>query len=194
MADVRSGGEVVGEGEWADAVTRGLRDFGFVGAHLYPHWFEMAPDHARCYPIYAKACELDIPIMMQMVQCLTYGEGRLLPSVEPPIALDRVACDFPELKLIGTHIGYPWAEEMISVAARHRNVHIDGDAYAPRYRPAAFTRFADSYGQDKVLFATDSPVIDLRRAMREIEELGLRPQARHKLLGANAARLFGLAE
>jgi predicted TIM-barrel fold metal-dependent hydrolase len=170
----------------------GVRDFGFVGAHLYPHWFEMAPDHARYYPIYAKCCELDVPIMMQVGQCLAYGEGRVLPSVGRPITLDRVACDFPELKLIGIHIGYPWAEEMISVAGKHENVYIGSDAYAPKHWPAAFTRFADSWGQDKVLFGTDFPVIDPRRALREIGELPLRADPRRKLLGENAARLFGL--
>jgi hypothetical protein len=35
-----------------------IRELGFVGAHLYPHWFEMPPDHARYYPIYAKCAEL----------------------------------------------------------------------------------------------------------------------------------------
>jgi len=73
-------------------------------------------------PIYAKWCELDIPIIMQVGQCLADGEGRLLPNVGRPISLDRVACDLPELKLIGIHIGHPWAKEMISVATEHRDV------------------------------------------------------------------------
>jgi uncharacterized protein len=46
-------------------LEQAVREFGFVGAHLYPHWFELAPDHAKYYPYYAKCCELDIPIMMQ---------------------------------------------------------------------------------------------------------------------------------
>ncbi len=52
---------------------QGLRDLehavtqlGFVAAHLYPHWCGLAPDHAKYYPYYAKCCELDIPIMMQV--------------------------------------------------------------------------------------------------------------------------------
>ena len=40
-----------------------IKDLGFVGAHLYPHWFEMAPDANRYYPIYAKCAELDVPIL-----------------------------------------------------------------------------------------------------------------------------------
>src|SRR5262245_4103473 len=45
-------------------MERGIREFGFVGAHLYPHWFELAPDHAAYYPFYAKCVELDVPIML----------------------------------------------------------------------------------------------------------------------------------
>jgi len=173
-------------------LERGVRDYGFVGAHLYPHWFELAPDDARYYPIYAKCCELEVPIMMQVGHCLSYGGPRTFPSVGRPIALDRVACDFPELKLIGIHLGFPWTQEMISVAYKHPNVYIGSDAYAPKHWPAEFVRFVDSWGQDKVLFGTDFPVIDPRRARREIDELGLRPEAKRKLLGGNAAALFSL--
>lgn len=174
-------------------LERGVREYGFVGVHLYPHWFELAPDHARYYPIYAKCCELDVPIMMQVGHCLSYGGPRTFPSVGRPITLDRVACDFPELRLIGIHIGFPWTEEMISVAYKHPNVYIGSDAYAPKHWPRELVRFIDSWGQDKVLFGTDFPVIDPRRARREIDELGLRPEAKRKLLGGNAAALFSLA-
>ena len=71
-----------------------VRSLGFVGAHLYPHWFELAPDHAKYYPYYAKCAELDIPIMMQIGHNLVYSQSRRLPSVGRPIALDRVAIDF----------------------------------------------------------------------------------------------------
>jgi len=171
-----------------------VRECGFVGAHLYPHWFELAPDHARYYPYYAKCCELDIPIMMQVGHNLVYQRDRRLPSVGRPICLDRVAIDFPELRLIGIHIGVPWTEEMISMAWKHDNVYIGADAYAPRYWPPALVHYLNSYGQDKVLFGTDWPVVDPERALQEIEALGLRPEARNKLLRDNALRVFRLPE
>lgn len=169
-----------------------VRQLGFVGAHLYPHWFELAPDHARYYPFYAKCVELDIPIQMQVGHCLRYSAERPLKSVGRPITLDTIACDFPELKLVGIHIGWPWTEEMISVAYKHPNVYIGSDAYAPRYWAPAFVRFVDSWGQDKVLFGTDFPVIDPERARREIDTLGLRPEAMRKFLRDNALRLYNL--
>jgi len=173
-------------------LERAVKEYGFVGAHFYPHWFEMTPDAALMYPYYAKCCELDIPIMMQVGNCLIYQKDRRLPSVARPILLDRVAIDFPELKLIGIHIGFPWTDEMIAMSWKHPNVFIGGDAYAPKYWPASIVQYANSYGQDKFLFGTDWPVVDPERAMREVEDLRFKPMAKRKLLRDNALRVFNL--
>jgi predicted TIM-barrel fold metal-dependent hydrolase len=173
-------------------LERAVRDWGFVGAHLYPHHFELAPDHAKYYPYYAKCCELDVPIMLQVGQSLVYRRDRRRRSVGRPIALDAVACDFPELRLIGIHIGIPWAEEMIAMAWKHENVFIGTDAYAPRYWPPQLVHYLNSYGRDKVMFGTDWPVVDPVRAMREIDALDLKPESKAALLRGNAARVFRL--
>lgn len=175
-------------------LERGITEFGFVGAHLYPHWFERPPDDACFYPFYAKCCELDVPIMMQIGHCLDYQRDRILPSVGRPITLDRVAIDFPELKLIGIHLGWPWTDEMIAVCFKHANVYMAGDAYAPKHWPAEYVRYVDSWGQDKCLFGTDWPVIDPERAIHEIDQLNLRSASRSKLLRENAMRVFRLEE
>lgn len=170
-----------------------VKDYGFVGAHLYPHWFELAPDHAKYYPYYAKCCELDIPIMMQVGQNLVYQRDRRLRSVGRPICLDAVACDFPELRLLGIHIGLPWTDEMIAMCWKHENVYTAGDAYAPRYWPRSFVHYANSYGREKVMFGTDWPVIDPERAVREVDELGLKEDAKRLIMHDNAVRVFKLS-
>ena len=171
-----------------------IRDYGMVAAHLYPHWFEAAPDHAKYYPFYAKCCELGVPIMMQVGHCLDYQRDRVLPSVGRPIALDRVAIDFPELTIIGIHVGWPWTDEMIAMCWKHDNVYMAGDAYAPRHWPSAFVDYLNSWGQDKCLFGTDWPVIGPERAMSEVDGLGLRLEAKRKLLRDNALRVFTLSD
>ena len=170
-----------------------VNDMGFVGAHLYPHWCELPPDHAKYYPYYAKCCELDIPIMMQVGHNLVYSRKRRLPSVGKPIYLDQVAIDFPELKLIGIHIGIPWTDEMISMCWKHENVFTAGDAYAPKYWPESFVHYANSYGKNKVMFGTDWPVIDPVRAVKEIEDLGFRKEAKQLIMRDNALKVFNLS-
>ena len=173
-------------------LEQAVREYGFVGAHFYPHWFELAPDHARWYPFYAKCVELDVPVQLQVGQSLVYDLARPLRSVGRPITLDAVACDFPELKLIGIHVGIPWTEEMIAMSWKHANVYIGCDAHSPKYWPQAFVQYINSYGQDKVIFGTDYPVLDFARTRREIDELGLRDEPKRKLLRDNARRLYKL--
>jgi predicted TIM-barrel fold metal-dependent hydrolase len=174
------------------ALERAVRDDGFIGAHCYPHWFDLAPDHAKYYPFYAKCVELDVPFQLQVGQSMIYSKEHRTRSVGRPIALDGVACDFPELKLIGIHVGIPWHDEMIAMAWKHENVFIGCDAHSPKYWPASFVTYLNSYGQDKVIFGTDFPVLDFRRTMQEIDALALRPEVRKKLLGANARRVYRL--
>jgi len=177
--------------------VQGLRDLehavknlGFVGAHWYPHWFGIAPNAPQIYPTYAKCCELDIPIMMQVGHNLVYQKDRRLPSVAKPILLDQVGIDFPELSVIGIHIGVPWTDEMISMCWKHENIFTAGDAYAPKHWPKQYVHYANSYGREKVLFGTDWPVIDPERAVQEVADLKLRPEAHTLMMRGNALRIF----
>ena len=148
-------------------VEHAVNELGFVGAHLYPHW-------------------------LQVGHCLVYNPQRRLPSVGRPICLDRIAMDFPTLKLIGIHIGYPWYEEMISVAWKHPNVYIGLDAYAPKHWPEATKHYMNSFGQDKVMFGTDWPVVDPERAMEDVKNIDWSPNAKRKVLRDNALNLYSL--
>lgn len=167
-----------------------VNDLGFIGAHFYPHWFRTPPDAAVCYPIYARCVELDIPIMMQVGQNLIYQKEVRLPSVARPILLDQIAIDFPDLKLIGIHIGMPWTDEMIAMAWKHENVYIGIDAYAPKHLPAALKHYMNTYGSHKVLFGTDWPVIDPERAVREMRDHGFRDESFARIMRSNALELF----
>lgn len=169
-----------------------VRDYGFVGAHWYPHWFDIAPDAPEIYPYYAKCCELNIPIMLQVGHNLVYQRDRRLPSVARPITLDRVAMHFPELTIVGIHLGVPWMDEMISMAYKHDNVYIGGDAYSPRYWPASVVHYANTYGREKFLFGTDWPVVDPIKAVAQVEELNFRPASKKLIMRDNALRIFRL--
>jgi predicted TIM-barrel fold metal-dependent hydrolase len=128
--------------------------------------------------------------MLQVGHNLVYSRERRLPSVGRPICLDQVAIDFPELKILGIHIGVPWTDEMISMCWKHDNVFTAGDAYAPKHWPPQYVHYANSYGSHKVLFGTDWPVIDPERAVAEVAAHGLRPEAHARLMRENALRIF----
>jgi len=178
------------DGVWA--MEDAVRNMGFVGAHLYPHWFDLPPNEAKYYPYYAKCIELDIPIQMQVGQSLIYSKEHRSRSVGRPIYLDDIACDLPELKLIGSHVGIPWHDEMIAMAWKHENVYMATDAHSPKYWPDSIWKYINSYGQNKVIFGTDFPVLRFKRTVDEIAEQNLKTDVMRKFMRNNVIRLYGL--
>ena len=180
--------------EGVRALEDAVKNRGFIGAHLYPHWFELAPNHAKYYPFYSKCIELNIPIQMQVGQSLIYSKQQRCRSVGRPIYLDDIACDLPELKLIGSHVGIPWHDEMIAMSWKHENVFISTDAHSPKYWPDSVVRYINSYGQDKVIFGSDFPVLRFQRTVEEINQLELKPEVRRKFMRDNVVRIYGLED
>lgn len=113
--------------------------------------------------------------------------GRPIPYI------DQVALDFPELVIVGGHIGYPWTEEMIAVARKHENVHIDTSAYTSRRIPANLVEYMQSKsGRHKVLFGTNYPMITPAHALEGLDDFGLDDEVRDLYLRGNAARFLNL--
>lgn len=104
-----------------------------------------------------------------------------------------MAIDFPELVIVGGHIGYPWTEEAIAVVTKHENVYIDTSAYTARRYPAALVEFMRSHGRTKVLFGSNYPMIMPARALDGLAALGLDEETQALFLGANAQRVYKLS-
>lgn len=160
----------------------------FVGAHIHTYGFGLELDHRRYYPFYAKCVELGVPVVMQV----GHSAERMPSAMGRPILLDNLALDFPELKIVGAHTGWPWIEEMIAMAWKHANVYIGTSAHHPRYWDPSMVRFANSRGRGKVLFGTDFPVLEFSDSLTAIEQLDLKDEARRLLAGDAARQLFGL--
>jgi len=103
-----------------------------------------------------------------------------------------VALDFPELKIVGGHIGYPWTQEAIAVATKHENVFIDRWAYTVKRYPSALVDFMRGHGKRKVLFGTNYPMITPEQALNGLQDLELSEEAEALFLGGNAASVFNL--
>ncbi len=162
---------------------------GFVGLRLLPWLWERPPDDRLFYPLYATCVELGVPF------CLQVGHtGPLRPSEfgRPIPYLDRVALDFPDLVIVGGHIGYPWTEEMVALARKYENVHIDTSAYTARRYPPELVAYLRTDGRRKVLFGSNFPMIAPGKALDELDSLGLDDEARELFLTGNARRVFGL--
>jgi uncharacterized protein len=170
-------------------IERAVREYGFKAVKIEPFLWDRPPTDRLFYPVYAKCVELDVTFTTQIGHT-----GPLYSSeVGRPIYLDRVALDFPELRIVGGHIGWPWTDEAIAVAWKHRNVWIDTSAHVPKHFPPAFTHFLRTFGKDKCLFASDWPLLPVARPLGELEEYCPMPEeVRRKFLRENAVRAFKL--
>jgi len=155
-----------------------------------PWLWNLPPSDRRYYPLYAECVELGIPF------CLQVGHtGPLCPS-EPgrPIPyLDTVALEFPELVIVGGHIGYPWTAEMISLATKYPNVYIDTSAYKSSRYPRELVDYLRGHGRHKVLFGSNHPAWPAADCLRDLASLQLDDETAQLFLHGNAERVFGLA-
>ena len=169
-------------------LERAVKDLGLKGVLILPYAVRKPINDKILYPFYAKCCELDVPVHIQVGHT-----APLLPSeVGRPIYIDEVALYFPELKILASHIGYPWTDEMIAMAWKHDNVYIDVGTHYPKYYQAQFLKYLNTYGKDKVLFASCFPLTDYDRQMKELNEINLRPEAKNRFLRENAMKLWNL--
>lgn len=167
-----------------------VQDIGMHGAAVDPYLAQIYANDAKYYPIYAKCCELDVPIVF------TTGPATLVPGAiidhVAPRYIDFVARDFPDLKIVISHGGYPWVNEAIIVAQRNRNVYIELSEYEFSPMSEAYVQAANTMIADKILYASAHPFVDFRDALNTYKQLSFKPEVRQKIMYDNAAKLLGL--
>lgn len=177
----------------AREVERLVNDLGMRAIRLEPYMYGdgmtgLPPNDKHYWPVFIKCTELGVPV------CIQVGHtGPLLPSeCGRPIYFDEIALAFPELTLIGCHLGQPWHEEMMTLAWKHPNVYVETSARTPKHWPASFKEFVLGWGRDKVLWATDYPLLTFERTLSELEGLDLPAEIYRKVVRDNTLRAFGL--
>jgi len=168
-------------------VRRDVTERGFKGVYVHIYGYDVPLDHRSMYPLYALCEELGVPVAMQVghvLEAMPSEHGR-------PIQLDRIACDFPELTIVGTHTGWPWVEEMIAVASKWPNVYLNVSAWLPQYFSPALVQFLRTRtGADKVLFGSNG--LSWQRYREGFAKLELREETLRKVLYDNPRRVYGL--
>jgi predicted TIM-barrel fold metal-dependent hydrolase len=170
-------------------LRRCVTELGFKGLRVLPWLWGLPPTDRHYYPLYAACVELGVPVCTQVGHT---GPQRSSEPGRPIPYIDEVALDFPELVIVGGHIGYPWTAEMISLARKHEHVFIDTSAYTARRYPAELVRYMGESRHHKVLFGSNYPMIAPQRALQGVDELGLAHPAREAFLAGNARAVFGL--
>jgi uncharacterized protein len=117
------------------------------------------------------------------------GKGDVTPD-----KLYRFLNKFPQLTIVLAHWGggLPFYALMPEVKKAMANTFVDTAASVYLFRPQVFMYVADLIGAEKILFATDFPVLSQRRLVQEVKSLNLPPQTEALIMGENARKLLGL--
>jgi len=157
-----------------------------VMARVVPFGIDRPPTDTVYYPLYTKCVEWDLPLSIN-----TGIPGPPMPGeCQNPMYLDRVCLQFPELRVCMAHGADPWWGVAIRLMIKYANLHMMTSAYSPKYLPAELIHYMNTRGKNKILFASDHPVLTFGRCLEEAQKLDLREGVLEKYLYENAERFF----
>jgi uncharacterized protein len=184
--------------EAAKEIEKCVTQWGFRACKIYPSYDHFDPRDERLFPIYEKLIELDIPMQVHMgwTPCLNAPM-----KYQQPYLLDDVAARYPELKVVVSHLGWPWVEECMALIAKWENFHADiayWGWFGPEETLRTIKKFGRLCGYDKLLFGSENSHTHMAAKMilgldDVAEASGIEPVGKDdldKILWRNAARLW----
>lgn len=170
-----------------------INELQLKGINLQPIFFDVDPLDRRLYPLYATAEKLGL-----IVSFHTGIHFSLKTSMTKnnPLFIDQIAVDFPTLKIIACHAGWPWIPEMVAVARRHSNVYLEFGGLDPKYIGFPGSGWEMMFAlinnllSNQILFGTDWPVISQKKAIESWKQLSLKKETLNKLFFENAYTLL----
>ena len=181
-----------------EELERSVLSLGLRGLKLHPIHQAFFPDDPAFIPLFAKAEELGIPVLMHSGYAAAGanapgGGGFELAYSRPIPHVDSLAARHPDLTIIMAHPAWPWIQEQVAVALHKSNVFIDLSGWAPRYIPKELISEASGRLRKKILFGSDYPYISPVTWLEQFQELDIRDESRPLILHDNAARILNLA-
>jgi predicted TIM-barrel fold metal-dependent hydrolase len=162
----------------------------------------------RMWPFYEKAEELGIPLTIHT------GMAYVLPQPTRntlPLLLDDVLLDFPKLKVIAYHMGWPYHEELFGLAGKHPNLYISISGIVGWFARAPYRGYhmigeaLEWVGPDRIVMGFDLAFDDMPRVVNWVRKLempeelqekwgypAITDDTRAKILGLTLARLAGI--
>ncbi len=171
-------------------IMKAVEVHGMKGVAIDPYLAHMPACGARFYPIYTKCAELGIPVFITMAPPPQVA-GAIMDYADPR-HVDQVARDFPELTIIMSHGGYPFVNEAVFTCWRNANVYLDFSEYENSPMRDVFVDGMKDMIQDKVVFASAHPFIELEDAINTYKGFDLSDTVRRKVMYENAARILKL--
>lgn len=172
-----------------DAVAhiREIREAGLRGVKLHPYYQNFDLDEERLMPIYEAIAECGLVLVSHT------GFDVAFPRVRKcdPARIVAVTRRFPALKFVATHLG-AWEDwDAVSEQLLGSSLTMEISCALESLPPERARAMLMAHPADRLLFGTDTPWNDQGEVIERVRSLGLPPDRLNRLLGGNAAALFG---
>jgi predicted TIM-barrel fold metal-dependent hydrolase len=161
--DPRRGEEGVRE------LERAVTERGCRGWKVYPP-NGFYPDDDAFYPYYEKCVDLKVPIVFHTGFTSRFKHVKYAR----PVYIDKVATDFPTLKIVLAHVGVPWTDEALMVASKNPNVSVDvsgWQVFASRVPIKVYEMIAEAkltrVFPNRMLFGSDFPLFEYAMPLKK---------------------------
>jgi predicted TIM-barrel fold metal-dependent hydrolase len=174
-----------------EKIVKAYETFGIKAVTMFPAgcFPQVAINDKKMYPIYAKCCELDIPVFC----CAGVPGPRLRMEVQHVELIDEVMYDFPELVFVTRHGCEPWTDLAWKLMLKWPGLHYSTSAFAPKHYPKNIVNYANTRGADKIIYAGYFPMgLSLERIMTEMKDVPFKDDVWPKFLRDNARRVLKL--
>jgi predicted TIM-barrel fold metal-dependent hydrolase len=179
-------------------IEKCVREWGFQACKIYPSYDHFDPRDERLYPIYETLIDLDVPMQVHMgwTPCLNAPM-----KYQQPHLLDDVAARYPQLKVVVSHLGWPWVEECMALVAKWDNFHADiayWGWFGPEETLKTIKKFGRLCGYDKLLFGSENShthmaakmMLGLNEVATKIGIEPIAPADLDKIMWRNTVRLW----
>lgn len=177
-------------------------------------------NHDELMPYYERAAAYKMILLFHTGTVMRTEEDKFYDvdsSRLRPIYLDRIARKFPELSLIGAHLGNPWCDEAAMTLFWNPNVYFDLSGTLLKRKSAAWfketlwwfpdtmnklaksgdTHYKKSHPFERLCFGTDVPVDEMDGCMEEytrlFDELEIPQDIRDRVMGGNIVSMLGIS-
>ena len=157
---------------------------GMIGVKLHPHWHDYRTEILG--PLLRRAEELRLPVLIHL-------------GFRRRGAYRAICRDFPRLRVIAAHAGFPFYDDLWAHARDHDNLFVD---LSSPYIDEALARAAVvAMGPERCLYGTDAPYgfheadgsYDYGEIRRWVERMPVGAAARERILGDNFLEIVGAA-
>lgn len=165
---------------------RAVTTLGLSGVNVDAGFYSqgLKADDARLFPLYEVCAAQGVPAFMM--------SGPTTPdlALNDPLAVDRVARDFPTLRIVCCHGFWPRVDDMLAVAFRYENVFVSPDMYVFAPGGERYVQAANGFLRAQFLFGTSYPFRPLGQSLADFRALPLTEETRAAALWDNPCRLF----